>query len=150
MGKKTLLDFQADWEKLVDKALSDYSLLSTDERIWFNIQCLIDAVNDGGLISHYYNSGADYNKETIIDLEALGFQNIADLLLQINKLFPNNEPSVDIDERNDVISSWSDNEEVDNWLEQLDTQFYNGVEELEQKLINHIETRITKRISEKE
>ena len=144
MNKKNLLDFQTDWEKLVDKALSDYSSLNADERIWFNIQCLIDAASDGGLISHYYNSGADYNKETIIDLTTLGFQNIADLLLKINKLFPNSEPSIDIDERNDIISSWSDNDELNSWLEQLDTQFYGEAEELEQKLINHIETRITK------
>ena len=147
--KKTLLDFQVDWEKLVDKAISDYNSLSIEERIWFNIECLIAAVDNGGLVSHYYNSGADHNKETIIDLATLGFQDIADLLLQINKLFPNNEPSINIDERNDVISSWTDSSELDNWFEQLDTQFYNKEGELEQALVKLIETRIVKKVSEK-
>ena len=144
MIEKTLLDFQTDWEKLVDKALSNYSLLSEDERIWFNIQCLIADVQNGGLISHYYNSGADHNKETIMDLVTLGFQDIADLLLQINKLFPNSEPSVDINERNNIISNWTNVSELGNWLAKLDTHFYNRDEELEQKLISFLEKRITR------
>ena len=140
MSEKTLLDFQTDWERLVDKALSNYSSLSADERIWFSIQCLLGDVCNGGLISHYYNSGADHNKETITDLKILGYQDIADLLLQINKLFPNEEPSVDVVERNNVISSWEDNNpELDNLLERLDEYFFNKSEELEKALINHIE-----------
>ena len=146
MNKSTLLDFQADWERLVDKALSNYNLLSVDERIWYSIQCLIGDVCNGGLISHYYNSGADHNKETIIDLVTLGYQDIADLLLQINKFFPSDKPSVNIYERNDTILTWEESSEFDNWLEQLDSQFYNKVEKLEQALINHIETRIVKTI----
>jgi len=144
MNEKTLIDFQTDWVKLVDKAYSDYSSLSTDERIWFNIQCLIYAVCNGGLISYYYNPDGDHYKETIIDLEILGFSDIADLLLQINKLFPNNEPSTNIDERNDVISSWPDDGKIDNWLEQLDNQFFDKKEGLEQKLMSYIETKIIK------
>lgn len=139
MNKKTLCDFQTDWEKLVDKALSDYSLLNPDERIWFNVQCLMDAVDNGGLISHYYNSGADHNKETIADLTTLGLLDIADMLLQINKRFPGNAPSVDIDERNDVIDSWEEDDDVNDWLDQLDHQFFNREQELEQKLVNHLE-----------
>ena len=148
-NKKTLLDFQTDWKKLVDKALSNYSSLSADERIWYNIECLIAQVDNGGLISHYYNSGADYNKETIMDLITFGFQDIADLLLQINKLFPNSEPSTDINERNDVISSWPNNSEIDKWLEKFDTYFYNREPELEQELVNLIETRILEKVLEK-
>jgi len=145
MNKKTLPDFQTDWEQIVIKALSNYSSLSADERIWYNIQCLIADVCNGGLISHYYNSGANHNKETIIDLETLGYPDIADLLLQINKLFPNGEPSVDIFERNDAINSWEDdNIERDYWFAELDEYFYNRDEELEQALIYHIETKIVK------
>ena len=70
---KTLLDFQNDWEKLVDKGFQDYNSLTADEKIWLNLGSLISAVDNGGLISHYYNSGADRNKETIEDLIILGF-----------------------------------------------------------------------------
>ncbi len=87
-NQKTLLDFQSDWVELVSKAMSDYNSLSKNERIWFNVESLIGQVNNGGLISHYYNSGADNNKDAIEDLISLWLPNVADLLVEMNKLFP--------------------------------------------------------------
>ena len=137
---KTLLDFQAKWEKLVDKAVDNYSSLSADERIWFTIQSLLGAVDNGGIISHYYNYGADHNTETIEDLSTLGFPHVADLLEEVNNLFPGGKPSPDIDERNEIISNWP--EEYDDLLKRIDQKFYELEDELERKLIQHIETRI--------
>jgi len=34
---KTLLDFQNNWEKLVDKGFQDYNSLTADEKIWLNL-----------------------------------------------------------------------------------------------------------------
>ena len=138
---KTLLDFQTDWVILVNKAVNDYDSLSSDERIWFNIQALIDAVDNGGLISHYYNSGADHNKETIADLITIGFSDVADLLIKVNKLFPNSQPSTDLGERNEVINNWEDGK-FDELLNQVDENFYGRENDLESKLINLIETKI--------
>jgi hypothetical protein len=138
MKKKDLLDFQKDWERLVSKAHEDYSSLTRDERIWFNIQCLIQDVDNGGLISHYYNSGANYNQHTIEDLDWLGFRDISTFLTQINQLFPNGRPSKDIEERNSVIESWPDGK-YDYMLDELDQQFYQKENDLENKLVQYIE-----------
>ncbi|QIP15243.1 DMP19 family protein [Spirosoma aureum] len=138
---QTLIDFQDDWGKLVDKAFTNYLSLSPDERIWFNIEALIGDVDNGGLISHYYNSGADYNKQTIEDLYSLGFPAIAALLMQMNSLFPDGQPSTDIDERNEVIDNWPEGE-YDALSQELDQQFYSMEAELESKLVQHIQTKL--------
>jgi hypothetical protein len=142
MGKpqKTLLDFQEHWVKLVGKAVANFNSLTPDERIWFTIKALISQVDNGGLISHYYNSGADYNKETIQDLNSLGFDDIANMLKQINKLFPNGQPSINLSERNDVISNWNDTA-IDALLDTLDNKFYSREQEIENVLIRHIENK---------
>jgi hypothetical protein len=54
-------EWEKHWQKLIDKYDNDgYDSLTTDERLWFNIRSLIDSVDNGGLISFYYNNGADY------------------------------------------------------------------------------------------
>lgn len=138
---KTLFDFQADWEKLVDKGENHYDSLSADERIWFTIQSLISAVDNGGIISHYYNYGADHNAETMADLNTLGFPHVADLLKEVNNLFPDGQPSLDIDERNEIISDWP--EEYDALLTRINQKFYEVEDQLEKSLIQHIQTRVS-------
>jgi len=142
MNKKSLLDFQAHWESLVNKAFADYGSLTRDERVWFNSQSLLGQVDNGGLISHYYNSGADYNQETIEDLQWLGFSKLAGLLIRINGLFPCEQPSTDIDERNQVIDTWPAGK-YDELLEKLDEQFHQKEPELENTLIQHIEVKLS-------
>ncbi len=142
MMKKSLLDFQAQWESLVNKAFTDYGSLARDERVWINTQSLLGQIDNGGLISHYYNSGADYNQETIEDLQWLGFPELAALLIRINKLFPGGQPSNDIQERNKVIDIWPVGE-YEGLLEALDQQFYRKGLTLESTLIQHIETKLS-------
>lgn len=109
------MDFQVHWESLVNKAFADYGSLTRDERVWFNSQSLLGQLENGGLISHYYNSGADYNQETIEDLQWLGFSELAGLLIRINGLFPGGQPSTDIEERNQVIDTWPTGKYVNYW-----------------------------------
>ena len=142
MKNKSLLGFQAHWESLVEKAFADYGSLTRDERVWINVQSLLDQVNNGGLISHYYNSGADYNQETIEDLQWLGFVELATLLMRINGLFPSGQPSTDIKERNEVIDTWPVGK-YDDLLEELDEQFYQKEPALENTLIQHIEAKLS-------
>lgn len=121
--------------------MNNYSSLTKDERIWFNIQILIGEVGNGGIISHYCNSGAQWNKETIEDLLLLGFADIANLLIQVNKLFPNGTPPFDLHKRNEIISKWPD-EEYEDMLEEMAKQFYAREEALEKALVKHIETKL--------
>jgi hypothetical protein len=140
MEVKTILDFQKEWSNLVDKGYSNYLLLTPDERMWFNIQSLLTFVDNGGLISYYYNSGADHNRETIADLIALGFLDIASLLQQIDKLFPNGKMPLVVEERNTAILEWGG--KYDDLLCQFEDFFLARELDLEKALINHIQTKI--------
>jgi hypothetical protein len=54
---------QADWKKLCQKMeQTGVTSLDGNERIWINVDGLIGDVNGGGLISFFYNYGADYNR----------------------------------------------------------------------------------------
>lgn len=135
---KTLFDFQDRWIQVADKGAHAYNALTADERIWFSTQALLDTVDNGGLISHYYNTGADHNAETIADLMTLGFPRLATLLITINNLFPGGHISGNLEERNKVIDGWS-NGEHDALLDQLDQQVYAEADSLEKALVDHIE-----------
>jgi len=130
------LECENHWESLIDKYDNEgYCKLTSDERIWFNVRLLLDAVDNGGLISFYYNHGADYLQETIEDLKKLKAQEVIALIEQVNSLFPNLTPPRDIDERNDIISSWDDEDkDLNKLLESVDNKFYALEEELELKL----------------
>lgn len=127
--------WQAHWERLVDKwSQTGYESFTQDERIWFNVQCLTAAVNDGGLISYYYNSGADYMEETLDDLNKLEAQQVIAVLGKVNELFPNAKPPKDIEQRNVTIDSWGENEAIEELLDIVDDEFYQLVDGLELKL----------------
>lgn len=130
------LEWQSHWKCLINKYASEgYDKFTSDERIWFNVRCLIDAVDNGGLISFYYNDGADYLQETIEDLKKFNAQEVIALIEQVNGLFPNSMPSRNIDERNDIIGSWDDEDnDLNTLLENVDDKFYALEEELELKL----------------
>jgi len=132
-----LTTFHNDWIRLVDKAIFHYEQLTEDERIWFSTQSLIHAVNDGGLISYYYDRGADHLQDTMADLKKLGAEEVLALLWQINQLFPGGVPPEDIDERNDIIDTW-DEDEVSSLFDKLDEMFFDREAYLENLLIAHI------------
>jgi hypothetical protein len=94
-------------------------------------------VDNGGLISLYYNSGGEFVMETIEDLISIDSEDTAALLKQINNLFPNENPPKDINQRNEIINSWSEGEH-DKLLNDLDNLFYKQEESLEKKLVAHI------------
>lgn len=126
---------EGHWERLVEKwSREGYESLTPDERTWFNIECLMIAANDGGIISFYYNSGADYLEETLEDLHMLGAHDIVEVLEQINALFPEAKPSKDLEERNEVIDSWDGNNEIGELLDAVDAQFSRLAGDLQFKL----------------
>lgn len=135
MGKIEYEDWEQRWNQLYDKCYKKgYESLSSDERIWFNVRGVIDAINNGGTISYYYNHGADDLDDTLEDLQKIDAIDVVNLLQKMNKLFPNGTPSKNIDERNEVIGSWEDGQ-YDDLLESLDERFYDALEEaLEIKL----------------
>lgn len=136
--KPSLLDFRKSWDELVTKAFDRYDSLSKDERVWFNVQCLIDEVNNGGIAQFYFNHCGAWAAETIEDLLSLGFDDIAAILSKMNRLFPDDTPPADIEERNAVISAWPDDGRLDSIMRAWDEIIYAREVELEQRLIQHI------------
>lgn len=133
-----LFSFQEQWECLVGRAFQNgYETLTPQEKVWFNVQALSQAIDDGGLISYYYNPLLAPIQETLDALETLGESVMADLLRRVNSLFPCGVPT-DIDARNEVIDSWPDDGSVDEILDQLDSQASPGAGPLEERLVSYI------------
>ncbi len=99
---------QQRWKSLVKKAFSNYMALTIDERIWFNAESLVGSIRDGGLISYYYNSGADHLDDCMEALRTLNAHHALRLVLEVNALFPGGVPKT-VTGRNEVIDSWADN-----------------------------------------
>lgn len=133
-----LHDFHNEWVTLVEKASVNYQSLTPPERVWFSTQLLIAGVDNGGLISLYYNSFADTLEEALRDLEVLEAFDVRELLLKVNELFPGNMPSRSCEVRNLCIDSWPDDGRYDDLLNTLDTQFYELESELERKLLEYM------------
>lgn len=125
-------ELQSVWERIVDTGFSDYKKLNKVERVWFNVEPLIT----GGIVDHYINYGAEYNADTINDLEILGFTNVADLMRKMNSKFPNGQPSSDIEKRAEQMEDWDEKHE--DFLEDIDKEFWELSDELEEKLYSYV------------
>lgn len=130
-------DFHSDWIRLVDKSILEYEMLTPDERIWFNVQVLLQHVSNGGLLGYYADYSGDHLTDTITDLEALGAFEIVEMLQKVNELFPGGTPPADIEERNNIISDWED-DAIANLLDDLDETFLEHEANLERLLLAHI------------
>lgn len=139
MGK--LDDYQQKWAELVEReSHKGYNKLSSDEKIWFNLQILIQAIYDGGLVSYYYNSGADYLTECEQALHTIGAERMKLLLSRVNKLFPEGVP-LTLKERNSVINAWPDDSSVDRFLDPIEEAALREADLIEEKLISFIKNR---------
>lgn len=125
-------EIQNEWENIVDIAFNDYKKLNKHQRIWFNIESL----TTGGIIDHYINIGAEYNKETIEDLEVLGFANISKDMREINKLFKHGYPPKDITLRSIEVEQWD--QKHDSLLDEIDSKFWKISDLIDNKLIEYI------------
>jgi len=101
------LSAKKDWYWLCDRWEHEgYESLNQSEKLWLNTRSLIDSVNNGGLISYFYNSDADRIEDCIA---ALGQLRALDVLLQVERLAKLFGSSIStIEERNQIISAWSD------------------------------------------
>ena len=137
---RNLTDFQEQWAVLVDRYFGKgINSLSPNERIWFCGQSLVQAIFDGGLISYYFNSGANDMDECLRSLEVLQEHRLASLIRAVNtKLFPGGVPE-DIDDRNRLINSWPDDSELDHFLDPIEQEAESIAEALDRKLVAFIE-----------
>jgi len=128
------------WEMLCDKlASSGYSALSERERVWFNIRALIDAVEGGGIISYFYNSGANTLGDCTAALERLGASDVKRQIDRVSALFPGSVPT-SVADRNVIVDSWDEaGEAADKILEEVDDVLMPMMEDLEEELARFLE-----------
>ncbi len=132
----SLYDTHDKWEDLVEKAYSEgYAVLSEHEKVWFNIQCLIQAVSGGGFIGYYSNAEADAVDDCVRALEVIGAANTRRLVERVNGLFEHGVPK-DMDERNMEMDDWpTSNEAV---LNDVEIAYFSQEEDVEELLVNFI------------
>ena len=132
----SLYDFHDKWTDLVEKAYSKgYDALTGHEKVWFNIQCLIHAINSGGLIGYYTNAEANTVDDCVRALDVIGAANTRRLVERVNDLFEHGVPK-DMDERNMEIEHWpTSNEAV---LHDVEIAFFLQEEIVEELLVNFI------------
>ncbi len=132
----SLYDFDDKWTYLVEKAYSkDYGALTDHERIWFNTQCLIQAVNSGGFIDYYASSVADTVDDCLHALDVIGATNSKRLVERVNSLFEHGVPK-DMDERNMEMDRWPTSNEV--VLNDVEIAYFTQEENIEELLVNFI------------
>jgi hypothetical protein len=129
---RTREELQDIWEKIVDKGFDDYNSLKPEERVWFNLEPL----TTNGIFDLYTNHGAENIHETIEDLKFLGFDDIADAIIEINSFFPNGNPSKDIDERNEQMDNWT--EYQSDRTQEIDGFGWDRSADLEQELLLYL------------
>jgi hypothetical protein len=128
-------DLDRDWQTLCGR-LEDvgYAALSDDERTWLNVRWLIDSVESGGLISYFYNSGADTFVDCRAALEQVGALTVAALVNRVAELFGLEVP-LTLEKRNAIIDAWPDDGVRDRILADVDDQLMPPLmHELEDKL----------------
>jgi hypothetical protein len=127
-----MIEFQRQWDELCTRWGRDgYEALSSDERIWLNVVSLMAAILNGGVISYFYNSGADTYDDCLEALERLGAFEVRAEVERIGSLFPGGV-SKSLEERNAVINAWGgENEAV---LAEADELLMPLMDELETEL----------------
>jgi hypothetical protein len=142
-NKKRLTDFHEQWIKIVEKAninyngINNYNTLTNEEKVWYHIQLLIASVDNGGMISFFYNHEAEYFSETIESLKELKHEKIIKLMKKIAKLFPKGIVPKNIDKRNEIINNIQDRK-YEKLHEKIDREFYKVENKLEADLIEYI------------
>ena len=125
------------WASVCDRlSTAGYDALSSSERDWVNLRSLIDSIENGGLISYFYNSGADHLADCLEALRRIDAPRALQEVQRVCALFSGGVPS-NIDERNDLINAWADSpqsEEIDALLEDVDGRLMPMMDRLETQL----------------
>ncbi len=132
----SLYDIHDDWMDLVGKESSrGYETLTDHEKVWFNIQCLVQALNSAGFVSYYSSSVANTVDDCLHALDVIGAANSKVLVERVNSLFEHGVPK-DMDERIMEIDHWpTSNEAV---LNDMEIAYFTQEEDVEELLVNFI------------
>jgi hypothetical protein len=126
--------WQPAWRALCEKWGADgYDALTPEESVWLNTRAVIDEVENGGVISFFYNSSGNTYSDTIAALELLNAAAVAQQLQRVASRFGESVPT-SLEQRNAIISGWDGDEETYQLLEQVDSMLQTSFPELERAL----------------
>lgn len=122
------------WARVCEKwDVSGYASLLPAEKVWFSVRMFLDNAKNGGIISYYYNSGADYLADCMAAVEKIGNDDVLEGIARANSLFGDRVPESQ-DERNLAISSWADRDQLDSFLSAIDDDISQSLDALEEQL----------------
>ena len=129
------------WNAVCDRLVNEgYGALAPAERNWVNLRSLIDAVQNGGAISYFFNPSADTFNDCLSALNSVDAGEVRSQLDRVVVLFPDGISS-DIGARNAVIDSWPDEDgdsEIDQLLADVDSRLMPLMDDLEQRLASYL------------
>ncbi len=131
---------ESKWFEICDRLSSDgYESLSDPEKLWVSVRELIDSTNNGGLVSYFYNSGANHIGTCISGLEQLGAGEIRSKLQLTKGLFPLSHLET-LSGRNEIINSWPEGGNEFSLFDSLDDELLPKLDSLEVQLEYYVET----------
>jgi hypothetical protein len=140
-GSMRLDPLRQDWHRLCDRwSQSGYESLNDTEKLWLNIQGLIDSINNGGLISYFYNSYAERYADCVAALEHLKEFEILRQVQRLGTLFGSPVPT-SIERRNEIINAWPDYGYEHDVCEATDEVLMPLMKPLDQKLAQYLMER---------
>ena len=74
------------------------------ERVWVNARALIDSVENGGVISYFYNPRPNHLSDCMSALGVLGLPTIAAAVSRVAALFPEGVPPT-VEGRNEAMET---------------------------------------------
>jgi len=120
------------WELVCEEeATNGFDALPIPKQTWVTTRVLIDMTNNGGLVSYYYNSGADQVHDCLKGLNRLGASEVAACVSDANPIFPSEIDITDFEARNHVINSWEDGDDPEQRFEKLDDRMFALIDDLE-------------------
>lgn len=105
-------------EHINQKAERSFNSLTVPELTYVTVQALVVSIQNGGLISYYYNAYADHLTDCMESLRRIGATDMLRLVEAMNSLFGGAVPMA-VDDRNDVINSWDGDSAVATRLDEV-------------------------------
>ncbi len=121
--------------KISAMAEDDYFSLTDEERTFYNIKNILDAVNGKGLLSYYESDCSNYAIDAVDDLYSAGMDEVASVIESANAIFPGGCPPEEAEDRVEIIDSWEHEYDslYDQWTDDI-MEFSVSLEEACEKL----------------
>jgi hypothetical protein len=113
-----------------------WTKLTHAEQTFYAVWELESEVNHGGFQYYYFYSGGDLATNTVAALEEIGAHNLKGILLRANAIFPNSQPSRNIDDRQAYLAEKLGDKQHSIWSS-LDEQVFKYPDPTEKLLWNY-------------